>query len=319
MESGFADGQAAADVLRGWALDEQLKERVMSSPALSDAAWRVARRYIAGETTRDALDYAQANAVRGHSFSIECIGESIRSEAVANREADVFVTLIGVLGTEGLSPRICFDLSHIGSLVDPGLALANARRIAGAARSIGTHVMISAEGSDRTDLVLGLYEALSSEFPESGITIQARLHRSPGDLERMLNLPGPVRLVKGAFLEPETVAFPRDSAPMTAAYLSLAERLIDAGHRVNIATHDAQLVDELKTRHGERLRDPHVEFEMLQGLGTGLLDSLHADGYRTREYIVFGPEWWLYVLNRIAEDPERIIAAIADLNGYASR
>lgn len=173
--------------------------------------------------------------------------------------------------------------------------------------------MISAEGSDRTDLVLDLWERLSSDFPETGITLQARLHRTPEDLERVLRRPGPVRLVKGAFLESSAVAYPRDSEPMVAAYHRLADRLLTSGHRVNLATHDAALIDELRARHGDTLREDHVEFEMLQGLGTELLDALHADGFATREYIVYGPEWWLYVLNRIAEHPERVLLALADL------
>jgi proline dehydrogenase len=128
-----------------------------------------------------------------------------------------------------------------------------------------------------------------------------------------MKYPGPIRVVKGAFLEPESIAHVRDSAPMTQAYLTMARTLVQDGHRVNLATHDAALVQRLRDDLGEELRGEHVEFEMLQGLGPELLDSLHAEGYATREYIVYGPEWWLYVLNRIAEHPERAILALSDL------
>ena len=174
--------------------------------------------------------------------------------------------------------------------------------------------MISAEGSDRTDLVLDLYEALAADYPHVGITLQARLHRTPDDLERVLARPGTVRLVKGSFLETDAVAWRRDSPEMTAAFLALAERLVTAGHPVSLATHDESLVDALIAAHGDALREPEVEFEMLMGLGTDLLDRLHGEGYRTREYVIFGGEWWLYVLNRIAEQPERVLAALADMN-----
>lgn len=174
--------------------------------------------------------------------------------------------------------------------------------------------MISAEGSDRTDLVLDLYDELAAEIPRVGITLQARLHRTLGDLERVLRHPGTVRLVKGAFLEHESVAYPRNSVELTAAYLDLASQLIRSGHPMSLATHDDELVNMLIARHGEALKTDAIEFEMLLGLGTDLLDRLHRDGYRTREYVIFGGEWWLYVLNRIAEHPERALTALADLN-----
>ena len=150
--------------------------------------------------------------------------------------------------------------------------------------------MISAEGSERTDLVLDLYEKISDTYPETGITIQARLHRSPADLTRVMQRPGPVRLVKGAFLENSTTALPRDSAELTDSYLALAEKLVRSGQRVNLATHDADMVGLLKSRFGGELRGAHVEFEMLQGLGTALLNSLAEEAYATREYVLFGPE-----------------------------
>ncbi|PSS44057.1 proline dehydrogenase [Arthrobacter woluwensis] len=321
MDITAATLHTVSDTLRRWALDEDLKARTMADPALAAVAGRVAARYTAGPDVDGALRALESVAHRGHRGSIECVGESVRDAGVASQETEAFVDLARRLGQAGSlpgRPTVSFDLSHLGSLVSPELGLENASRVAQAARDAGTSVMISAEGSDRTDLVLDLWERLTSDFPETGITLQARLHRTPEDLERVLRRPGPVRLVKGAFLEPSVVAYPRDSEPMIAAYHRLADRLLRSGHRVSLATHDAALVEELRARHGDTLREDHVEFEMLQGLGTALLDALHADGFTTREYIVYGPEWWLYVLNRIAEHPERVLLAVADLGSSAS-
>ena len=116
----------------------------------------------------------------------------------------------------------------------------------------------------------------------------------------------------GAFLESESVAHSRDSTDLHEAYLGLARRLIDSGHPVSIATHDASLIGEIRHRHAAQLAGGQVEFEMLLGLGTAALDSLRRDGLHTREYVVFGGEWWLYVLNRIAEEPDRVFDAIVD-------
>lgn len=313
MQIDGDDWERTADVLRRWALDEGLKEQMLADPRIARAASRVSRRYIAGEGIDDALGAVRAAMLRGHAGSIEYVGESIRSAEVANAETRVFTRLAHAIGDAGLPSTVSFDLSHVGSVIDPALGLENARAIARATTSLGTGLMVSAEGSDRTDLVLDLYEQLAAEFPHVGITLQARLRRTPEDLERVLPLPGRVRLVKGAFLESEEVAHRRNSDAMYDAYLALAERLVTAGHPVSLATHDDDLVQRLIGHHGDALRRGTVEFEMLMGLGTRLLDRLHAEGYRTREYVLFGREWWLYVLNRIAEDPHRLLAAITDL------
>jgi len=308
------DIELAADTLRAWALDEELKARVMGSPVLAPMAARVARRYSAGESVADAITAAAAAVARGHLASIEYAGESVRSAELARVEAEVFLDLASAVVETGVPSTISFDLSHLGSLVDPDGALAHVRGIAAATESAGTRLMISAEGSDRTDLVLDLYERLAAQLPRVGVTLQARLHRTPADLERILPLPGTIRLVKGAFLESEEVAHARDSPAMVSAYLGLARRLIRSGHAVSLATHDDTLVSMLIAEHGTALKSAEVEFETLLGLGTELLDRLRSEGHRTREYVIFGGEWWLYVLNRIAEDPQRVITALADLN-----
>jgi proline dehydrogenase len=311
--------ELAADTLRAWALDEELKRRVMSEPALAGLAAAVASRYSAGETVDDAIAAARAGLARGHQASIDYAGESVRDAALARRATDVFVALAAAIGRAAIPSAVSLDLSHVGSVVDRDLGYQHAREIAEASAPLGTAMMISAEGSDRTDLVLDLYEALAAEYPHVGITLQARLHRTPEDLERVLALPGTVRLVKGAFLETGRVAWRRGSPELTGAYLTLAGRLVAAGHPVSLATHDEALVGALIAAHGDALRGPGTEFEMLTGLGTDLLDRLHGEGYPTREYVIFGGGWWLYVLNRIAEQPERVLTALADMNHLAVR
>jgi proline dehydrogenase len=304
----------AADTLRALALDEDLKARALANPALATMAAQVARRYTAGADVNAAVTLLEANTSRGHLGSVELLGESIRDETVADQQTEEFVDLARRLGQTPGRATISFDLSHVGAVVSPEVGLRNGLAIARAAREAGTSIMISAEGSDRTDLVLTITEQIADEFPETGVTLQARLHRTPGDLDRLIQRPGPIRLVKGAFLESADVAYARDSEPMTAAYLDAARRLVGSGHRVNLATHDPYLITRLRETLGTDLLAKHVEFEMLQGLGTEMLDSLRHDGFTTREYVVYGPEWWLYVLNRMAEHPARVLDALADLD-----
>ena len=308
------DSLAAADALRQWALDEELKERVMSSPPLAALASKIARRYTAGESIDDALAATRRSAVRGHRASVEYVGESVRDADIAVAETDIIVELSHRLSETGVPTTVSLDLSHIGSVVDPQLGLDNARRILDALAPHGATMMISAEGSDRTDTTLEMYESLSETHSGVGITIQARLHRTRTDLARVLDCPGPIRLVKGAFHETSDHALTREDDALHSAYRHFADEIIAAGHELSIATHDQTLIDAIladSTLSGSS----SVEFEMLLGLGTIALDELAAKNYRTREYSVFGTEWWLYVLNRLAEDPERLFAALVDVNG----
>ena len=310
---------ASARALRLLALDESSKQRVMADPRLAALAWRVARRYVAGETLPEALRRASDSVRRGHAVSLELVGENVRDRIEAAVATDEFVRIADQIRRTGLPSTVSLDLSHLGILIDRGLGQHHALRVAQAARDAGTTVMLSAEGSGRTDLVHDTYELLSETHPEVGITLQARLRRTPDDLRRLLRRPGRIRLVKGAFEEPVRVAHPRESGQLNEVYLGLAEVLVASGHPVAFATHDDALLAELVRRYGDALRGAGVEFEMLLGLGDAALDRLHEAGYRTREYVVFGPEWWLYVLNRISEQPARLHTAVADALEHGHR
>jgi len=142
-----------------------------------------------------------------------------------------------------------------------------------------------------------------------GITLQAFLHRTPDDLRSVLRYPGKVRIVKGAFDAPASVALRRGGA-LDRAYLALVARLRDAGHAVSVATHDAALVAEVLQQTGSG----PIEFEMLRGIEGEQLSALRAQGLRTRQYLPYGREWFLYLCNRLAEHPPSVFAAIAAMS-----
>ncbi len=313
----------AAQVLRALALDEDLKQRIPQDPILGPLARKVARRYVAGENLTAALERATSILAAGHRANVEYMGESCRDPQRATEETDVFLDAARLLPP---NCSISLDLTHIGLAVDEELALANATRLAQATADTGREMIISAEGSDRTDAVLAVHRALCQSFDHVGVTVQARLHRTAEDLPRLLSLPGRIRLVKGAFLEPETIAYPREDPALATAYLDHAKRLADSGHLCSFATHDWDLIHQidrhLSTRGPESTEAPGStraaeattpwEFETLLGLGPDRLDAMAERGHPTREYIVFGTEWWLYVCNRIAEDPQRLLQALVD-------
>jgi proline dehydrogenase len=313
--------EQAANALRALALDEHLKARVAADAMLRGVLERIAHRYVAGGTTTAVLDRVATILSRGHAASAEYLGESCRDAAAANHATEVFLALVAALDTRGLPCSISLDLSHLGSLVDPALGLANLRRIAQATAASGRELMISMEGSDRTDHILDLYSRLHAESASHrhvGITVQARLHRTAADLEQLLELPGRIRLVKGAYLESPEIAFPRDSPALRDTYLRQARTLLASGHRCSIATHDAGIQAELAAFIRARgLPHEAFEFESLIGLGTPQIDGLRDHGFPTREYAVYGEEHFLYVLNRIAEEPGRLAQAVIDATGFA--
>lgn len=306
----------AAGILRALALDETAKEKFCNDPLLRPYMHKVSQRYVAGQTVEQALQRVGQIIARGHAASAEYMGESVRDEAFAMAETEVFMELVQAIGQRNLNCSISFDLSHIGSLVDKELGYYNARRIALAAAEINREVMISMEGIDRADDIYAIYTRLHQEddLRNVGITVPAKRHRTAQDLPALMKLPGRIRLVKGAFLEPEGVAHSRNSPELAAAYRRYAQELLLSGHKCSIATHDRSIQANLVNLIVQERIDPRwFEFESLIGLGTEQIDALQARGFPTREYAVFGQEHFLYVLNRIAEEPVRLYQALIDV------
>jgi proline dehydrogenase len=190
----------AANGLRQLALNEEAKARFCNEALLRPFMHRIARRYVAGQSIEDVIQRVREINRRGHAASADYMGESCREEARANAATEVFLTLINALRTEDLNCSISLDLSHIGSVVAPELGYRNASRIASAAAEAGREVMISMEGSDRADNIYATYARLHTEagLANVGVTILARLHRTTGDLPKLMAYPGRIRLAKGA-------------------------------------------------------------------------------------------------------------------------
>ncbi len=306
----------AAESLRGAALDERVKAHVERDPVLRPILERVARRYIGGRTISEVLEVLAAINASGHSASVDYMGESCRDAGRAVAETGRFLALVEAVAARHLNCSISLDLSHLGALIDPELGYENAGRVAAAAAGAGQEMMISMEGSDRADLILDVHDRLSQRFQNVGITIQARLHRTVRDLPSLLDRPGRIRLVKGAFAEPETIAYPRDSQQSVDAFCRVGRQLLASGHSCSIATHDRSIHHEFdEFIRGSDLPGGSFEFETLLGLGREQLEWLRQRGYATREYVVFGSEWYLYVCNRVAEDPTRLFEAVVDAVG----
>ncbi|HZG89566.1 MAG TPA: proline dehydrogenase family protein [Pseudonocardia sp.] len=304
---------AAAHALRRLALDEGLKARTAEDPALSAIAWRVAHRYVAGRTLPEVLPRVRELVAAGHATTVDFMGESARRASVADAATEEFLRLVTRIAEHGPRCSVSLDLSHLGSVIDRELGLRNATRVAEATAAAGLELVLSMEGHDRIDQILDDHAVLGERFDHVGITLQARLHRSPADLEALLDRPGRIRLVKGSYDVPERIAVAREDPELPRRFDALAERLLRSGHPCLIATHDIdrllavdRLVDTASLRGA-----PYV-IEVLDGLGVEQIRRMRERGHPTQVYLVYGTEWWLYVLNRIAEDPQRVLLALVD-------
>ena len=295
-----------AAVLRRLALDESTKSFVMNSERLYPPMLRAALRYIGGETLDSCLRVAADTNQRGHAVSIDFMGESTRTRAESTAATEEFLKIADAIRIGRYDASLSLDLSHIGLLVGADFCFDNALAIAQAAAAADTELMISAEGADRTDDVLAMHGRLCEHSANVGITLQAYLQRTAHDLNTLVARPGKIRVVKGAFDADPALVLPR-GPELDAAFLALIRTLDQARRPFSIATHDPVIIDRARSHMDEGVG----EFEMLRGVESEQLDALHDTGYRTREYLPYGREWFLYLCNRIAESPPTLFDAIA--------
>ncbi|CAK6481427.1 Proline dehydrogenase (plasmid) [Peribacillus frigoritolerans] len=171
-------------------------------------------------------------------------------------------------------------------------------------------LMISMEESGKTDQILSIYKKVVVKYTNVGVTLQAQLHRTLNDLKDLLKYSGAIRIVKGAYQEPQDICIPR-SERLDQRYLELVDLCVKAGHHVSIASHDEVIYKQII--ESGYLQNPYVEAEMLYGIRPELCKQLKDDGLPVRVYLTYGSEWYLYLVHRIAEYPPNIYVAITDM------
>jgi proline dehydrogenase len=280
-------------------------------PEVYSALWPAARRFVTGETRQDGVDTAKVVAAQGYGVSLEYIGENTATEQACQAAVDEFVALSQAIETASLpkGTTISLDLSHIGLSVSQQLALDHLHRLAEETKLRGISMMVSMEESDKLPTILAVYTQVAERHPHVGITLQAHLYRTQQDLAALMHLPGKIRLIKGAYQEPDEHAIKRSEA-LDERFLSFVQLLVEARHPLSIATHDQHLLQEIERR--QILAVPHVEVEMLCGIRPDVLRQMKNAGYQTRLYLTYGTEWYLYLCHRLAEYPPNIYRALAD-------
>lgn len=299
-----------AEALKSVSRNLHIKEYIQQSSELYPLFQRAAKRFVTGEAKKDGIAIGQKLTDLGYRISLEFIGENTMSREMCVQAKNEFLALIRECGKQGLRTRISFDLSHIGLVIDPEFALQNLLEMAKEANEYGLSLMISAEESNKVERVLSVYKKAVSQYENIGVTIQAQLYRSLEDLKELLNYPGTIRIVKGAFQEPADICIPRSNT-LNERYLELVALCVRANHAVSIATHDETIYKRIIEQ--DYFTKPYVEAEMLYGVRPDLCNELKSEKRPVRVYLTYGSEWYLYFTHRVAEYPPNIYIAVRDM------
>ncbi|HEV3474887.1 MAG TPA: proline dehydrogenase family protein [Actinomycetota bacterium] len=267
---------------------------------------RVARRFVAGETLDEGLDAARRLGRSGIRAMLDHLGENVTSPAQASAAADGYaLALKRIHDSPGLDCTISIKLTQLGLDLSLDLCLENTERVLAAAAPSDTLVMIDMESHRYVDPTLDAVRRLRERHDRVGVALQSYLFRSPADV---FGLPErvPVRLVKGAYLEPASVAYGRRDE-VDRAFARLFATLVGRGHPVHVATHDPRLLAgacRLVERRG--IDWDRVELQMLYGIRRDLQDGYARRGYPVRAYIPYGEAWYPYLTRRLAERPANL-------------
>jgi proline dehydrogenase len=273
-----------------------------------------ARRFIAGETTADAIAAARAVQAAGLFISLDLLGESVRTLDEADAATRGCVALVRDVVDAGIERNISIKLTQIGLDVDHATAVDNLRKILALADRHDFFIRIDMEGSPYTDETLNIWETLwGLGHRRLGVVLQSALHRTDADAARVTAQGGRIRLVKGAYKEPKAIAH-QSKADVDAAFVRIMRVLLKDGHYPAIATHDPAMIAATKARAAELgLARDAFEFQMLYGVRRDLQAALTAEGYRVRVYIPFGREWFPYFMRRLGERPANVLFVLRSL------
>ena len=280
---------------------------------------KMSSRFVAGMSVDAVLAACQRVNQEGIAATLDSLGESVTTEAEAQKSAGIYHQLLDAIEARKLNANVSVKLSQVGMDFDQALAERIVGEMVEHAAAVHSFVRIDMEGSPYTEATIAMTERLSAKFPGAvGTVLQAYLFRTDSDTERLLEQGIRIRLCKGAYKEGPEVAFP-SKADVDANYVKLMKRMVTfanppssaqpgKGVFCGIATHDEAIVDKMRHFVDKHKIDKHAfEFQMLYGVRRDLQRRLAAEGYGVRVYIPFGPEWYPYFMRRLAERPANVL------------
>jgi proline dehydrogenase len=269
-------------------------------------AHQAASRFVAGDTRAEALAVTRRLNDEGFKVTLDYLGEEVEDAEQAKAATEEYAGAIEEAAATGLDTGVSVKLSHLGVRIDERLALENLLLVTRRAGGAGRFVRVDMEGSDLTEKTLEMVRTVHRKEENIGTVIQSYLRRSSSDIDILNREKVPVRLVKGAYLETEEVAF-QEKEEVDLYFMRLVEALMRDGTRPAIATHDEKLIEfaiDLAFIFGVDPKD--FEFQMLYGIRRDLQEKLLRKGFRVRVYLPYGEDWYGYFMRRLAERPSNL-------------
>jgi proline dehydrogenase len=296
----------------------QMQDLISAVPA----SRRAARRFVAGEQLEDAVVAIRQLNNQGILATVDYLGEYVSSEMEAHNNADEYLRLLDAIQAHGLQSHVSVKLTAMGLHIGDDFCHDNVRRIAAKAAATGSFMRIDMEDSAVTSRTLDIYRRLRAEFEPVGIVLQAYLYRTQQDVAALVDEGlANVRLCKGAYDEPPTVAFPL-KADVDANMITLLGQMLSAcvthahGVRLAVASHDGRMIDWAKAyAYHQQIPRDRFEFQMLYGIRRDLQLALAKKGYTMRVYVPYGTAWYGYFMRRLAERPANTIFFLRALVG----
>jgi proline dehydrogenase len=280
-------------------------ERLVESAPISKA---IVRRFVAGSGVDDALRASRELVDDGLAVSLDHLGEDTLTAEQAATTREQYLTLLRRLRDSGLTPaaEVSVKLSALGQKVDDRMAYDYAHEICAAAAEAGTTVTLDAEDHTTTDSTLEILAELRKDYPATGAVLQAYLRRTEGDCRELATAGSRVRLCKGAYAEPESVAY-QSALDVDKSYVRCMNILMSGDGYPMVATHDPRLIAiaEDRARWFDRSSDEY-EFQMLYGVRPEEQARLAGDGHTVRVYVPYGDQWYGYLMRRLAERPANV-------------
>ncbi len=287
-----------------WASRRRALARVATAIPLTRS---MVRRFVAGDDLPAALQVLERLREQGIRWTVDVFGESVDSRAAAIAAAERYIHTLDALAERGLEGNVSVKLTQMGLDIDRGLCEENVGRIVDRAAEVGAFVRIDMEDHTRTQVTLDIVRELHGRYPEVGAVIQSYLRRSAADIEALNVDQTRVRLCKGAYDEPASVAFVTREE-VDDSYLRLTERLLLEGRYPALATHDDRIIEHaLEFAERNSIPPSRYEFQMLYGIRRDLQERLVAMGQTVRVYVPYGTEWYPYYMRRLAERPQNVL------------
>ncbi|MGZ8846639.1 MAG: proline dehydrogenase family protein [Pyrinomonadaceae bacterium] len=269
---------------------------------------KLTTRFIAGETTDEAIAAIREINSRGCSASFDHLNESVNSASETEAEVSEYLNVLAQIDATGIDSNVSIKLTQFGLEIDPELAYRNARRVVEDAARRGNFVRVDMEASNVTQATIDVFRRFRSEFGlnDVGIVVQSYLYRTENDVRDLLKIPARIRLCKGAYNEPPEVAYP-EKQKVDENYVRVMQLLLSSGTYHGIATHDPKMIDAtIDFAQREGIGKEAFEFQMLYGIRRDLQEQLARDGYGMRVYVPYGKHWYPYFMRRLAERPANI-------------